>query len=113
MFTFLQLAFAGVWTYVWQWGVSVTLIILLVGAAYFTTAIPVIGPYLRDMRAHLLWAAFGIAIFLFGHTVGHRAAMKRVEIKEVIIERTVEKAVKNTTTPKAKRQPDRWDRPEH
>jgi hypothetical protein len=65
-----DLAVAGVWSQIWHWGIGIGLIILCLAGAYFTTAIPLIGPYLKDARKDLLWAAAIIAIFLAGQALG-------------------------------------------
>jgi hypothetical protein len=108
----IALAFAGIWTFIWQWGVCIALIIMLLAAAYFTTAIPILGRYLDGMRNHLLWAAFVIAVFLYGHSVGTKAANQRTAARAVVIEVTVEKAVEKAKT-KSNPAKDRWNRPEY
>lgn len=109
----LKMAFAGIWGFVFSWGLGVGLIICLLAAAYFTTAVPFIGPYLSGMRAHLLWAALGVAIFLGGHYVGASNATARCEAKQVIVDDIVDDAVAKTKTPAARGAKDKWDRPEH
>lgn len=108
---FFQMLFAGAWAYIWQWGVCVGLIVVLLLGAYFTTAIPVIGPFLKGMREHLLWAAFGVAIFLAGWTMGAKAATERAEKQSAIVVKTVDKAVEKAK--KGVKQKDPWDRAEY
>lgn len=111
--TTIELALAGVWHYILHWGIGVALIICLLGAAYFTTAVPLIGPSLSGMRKDLCWAAFGVAVFLGGHVVGAKDATNRCVAQRVIVEKTVEKAVVKSTTPKSKAKRDRWDDPKN
>lgn len=111
--TSLQLAFAGVWSMVFHWGLGLGLILLLLAAAFFTTAIPIIGPYLTNARKDLLWAAFGVAVFMAGQALGAHDEKKRNTARQVVIEKTVDKAVQKTTTPQAKARKDKFDRPEN
>lgn len=113
MFTAIQLAFAGATQYILHWGLFASLAVALAAAGYFTTAVPIIGPYLKDMREHLLWAAFGCVLVMVGMYIGGRDAARRCEAKQIIIEKVVTKAVTKTSTPKAKAQQDRWDREEY
>lgn len=109
----MQLFFAGIWAQVWHWGIGIGLIILCLAGAFFTTSIPIIGPYLTNARRDLLWAAFTIAIFLAGQWLGAHDEKRKHEARQVIIEQTVDKAVDKTKTPAAKGKPDRWDKPEN
>lgn len=110
---YIHLAAAGLWSQVWHWGTGIGLIILCLAGAYFTTAIPIIGPYLKDARKDLLWAAGLIAIFLAGQALGAHDANRRNDAKKVVIERQVDTVVERTKTPKAKARKDKWDRPEY
>lgn len=107
------LATAGISAFIWQWGLGIGLIIICVVLAYFTTAIPIIGPWLADARRHLLWAAFVIATFLAGQYLGVQNANKRHAKQQIIVEQHVDDVVQNTKTEKFKKQEDRWDRPEY
>lgn len=109
----LQLIFAGIWSQVWHWGTGIGLIILLVALAWFTTAVPVIGPYLTNARRDLLWAASAVAIFLAGQALGSHDEARKNAAKQVVIENRVDAVVEKTTTPAAKAQKDRWNRPEY
>lgn len=112
-FTSVQLAFAGVTQFIVSWGFFGTVAAGLVAAGYFSKVIPVVGPYLEPIRRDLYWAAFGCVLIMFGMYVGAKDATNRCEIKQAIVEKVVTKAVEKTTTPKAKRQNDRWDKPEY
>ncbi len=109
----INLALAGIWAQVWHWGLGIGLIILCLAGAYFTTSIPIIGPHMTHARKDLLWAAFGIAIFLAGQALGAHDANRRNEAKQVVIEERVDDVVEKTKTPKARARTDRWDRPEN
>lgn len=109
----LQLAFAGVWGQVWHWGTGVGLIILCLAGAYFTTAIPVIGPYLTHARKDFLWAAAGIAIFLGGQALGAHDEARKTAARKIVIEQQVDSVVEQTKTPKSRAKKDRWDRSEN
>lgn len=106
----IKMALAGVWAFIFSWGLGVGLIICLLLAAYFTTAIPLIGPFLTDQRKHLILAAVAIAIYLGGYYVGARDANKRNTAKQDIVEDTVDKAIDRA---RRSTRPDPWDRPEH
>jgi hypothetical protein len=106
----IKMAFAGLWAFIFSWGLGVAIIIGLLAAAYFTTAVPFIGPYLKDARSHLLWAAFVVAVFLAGQYTGAHNATKRHEAQQTIVEQTVDKALDNAKKDKSK---DKWDRPEY
>lgn len=113
MFTTVQLFFAGLGLPTLRWTAGLGLIVGLVFLAYGSASIPIIGPYLRDLRSHLLWIAFGVAVFMMGHVIGYKDGVARGKAQQVVIEKVVTKAVTKTTTPKARRQNDRWDKPEH
>lgn len=108
-----DLAVAGVWAQIWHWGTGVGLILLCLAAAYFTTAIPLIGPYLEGARKDLLWAAFGIAVFLAGQALGAHDANRRNVAKQIVVEERVDSVVEKTKTPKYRKMPDRYDKPEN
>lgn len=107
----IQTTTAGLWSFIWHWGVGVASIILLVGGAVFSQSIPLIGPYLHELRKDMLWAAAAIALFLGGQWVGARDAANRCEKKAVVIEKIVKQTVKGVQTPKAATQKDKWDNP--
>jgi len=109
----LQTTFAGVWAYVFHWGIGIASIILLIAGAIFSQSIPIIGPYLHEIRKDMLWAAFGIALFLGGQWVGNHDAANRCDKKAVVIEKIVKQVVKGTTTPKAATQKDKYDSPDN
>lgn len=108
-----DMAVAGVWAQVWHWGTGIGLIILLLAAAYFTTAIPFIGPSLKDARGHLLMAAAVIAVFLAGQALGAHDANRRNAARQIILEQHVDTVVETTKTPRFRKMPDRWDNPEN
>lgn len=110
---YINLALAGIWSQVWHWGTCIGLIILMVAAAYFTTSIPLIGKYLDGARKDLLWAAFGIAVFLAGQVLGAHDQARKTVAKQIVVDTQVEKVVKKTTSPKFKKMNDRWDKPEN
>ena len=109
----LNLLTAGLWSYVWQWSLAFTLMAGLITAAVMTTAIPVIGPYLGAIRAHLAWAALAIALFMVGWTQGAKTSSARTEAKQIVIERNVTRAVEGAKKPSVQGWPDRWDREDH
>lgn len=113
MFTSIQLAFAGVTQYILHWGLFGSLALGLVAASYFAASIPFIGKFLEPIRRDLLWAALGCVLIMFGMFIGAKDATNRCEAKQIVIEKVVTKAVNKTTTPKAQRQKDRWDKPEY
>jgi len=107
------LATAGIGAFIWHWGAGIGLIIICVVLAYFTTAVPIIGPWLTDARRHLLWAAFVIATFLAGQWLGAHDANRRHAKQQVVIGNTVDQVVRDTKTDKFQKRQDRYDRPEH
>jgi hypothetical protein len=109
----LNLAAAGIWSQVWHWGLGIGLIILCLAGAYFTTAIPLIGPYLKDARKDLLWAAGLIAIFLAGQALGAHDEARKATAKQKVVEQHVDSVVQKTTTPRYRKMKDRWDNPEN
>jgi hypothetical protein len=113
VWTSIQLAFAGATSYILNWGVWGGLAAGLVFCAFFSNLIPVVGPYLTALRKDLLWAAFGCVLIMFGMHQGGKAATDRCVAQQVVITKVVTKAVHKTTTPAAKRQKDRFDRPEY
>lgn len=110
---FIKLAAAGVWSEVWHWGTGIGLIVLCLAGAYFTTAIPLIGPYLTHARKDLLWAAFGIGVFMAGQALGEHDANRRNAAKQKVVEQHVDSVVQKTTTPRYRKMKDRWDNPEN
>ncbi len=106
----LQWMMAGIWSQVWHWGTGVGVILLLLAMAWFTTAVPLIGPLLTGARTHLLWAAFVVAVFLGGQSLGAHDQSRKDAARKVVIEHQVDAVVE-----KAKRttKRDRWDRPEY
>jgi hypothetical protein len=113
MFTAIQLAFAGVTHYILHWGLFGGLAIGLAATAWFSQVIPVVGPWLYPIRRDLYWAAFGCVLIVAGMYMGAQDATNRCEAKQLVIEKVVTKAVEQTTTPQAKRQKDRYDKPEY
>lgn len=117
MWTAVQLAFAGLWPLVFHWGIGVGAIALCLIGAYGTrliAGVPLVGPWLSTalspLRHDLLWAAFGIAIFMAGMAIGTHDEANHCVAKTVVIEKRVDNVVKRTATPKAKKQADPWDR---
>jgi hypothetical protein len=108
-----DLAVAGVWAQVWHWGTGIGLIILCLAGAYFTTAIPIIGPWLTNARKDLLWAAAVIAVFMAGQALGAHDEARKNAAKKVVIEQRVDTVVEKTKTPKARARRDKWDKPEY
>ena len=109
----VQQTFAGITAFIIHWGFWGSLAAGLVAAGLFSSMIPVIGPYLTAIRRDLYWAAFGCVLIMFGMYQGARDATARCEAKQVVITKTVTKAVTKTKTPSAQKQNDRWDRPEY
>lgn len=109
----LQLLFAGIWSQIWHWGTGIGIIVILLAMAYFTTAIPFIGPWLGNARKDLLWAAFGVGLLLTGEAIGAHDQAKKSDAKKIVIEQHVDKVVKKAKTPRARAAKDRWDRPEY
>lgn len=119
-YTNVQLAFAGVTQFIVSWGFFGSLAAGLVAAAYFSkliVAVPVVGPlferFIVPIRKDLYWAAFGCVLIMFGMYVGAKDATNRCVAKQVVIEKIVTKAVDKTSTPRAKKQADRWDKTEY
>lgn len=123
LWTSIELAFAGAWAGLLHKGTGVALIVLLLFLAYGTrllAMIPMVGPLLskffEPLRKDLLWAAFGVGVFLAGQFVGTHDEAARCVAKTVVIENVVDKTVKSTTPkPTKDRKPvqDRWDNPEN
>ena len=107
----IQTTTAGWLAYIMHWGLGIASIILLVAGAIFSQSIPIIGPYLHEIRKDMLWAAAAIALFLGGQWVGAHDAANRCDKKAVVIEKIVKQVVKGTTTPKAAGQKDKYDSP--
>lgn len=110
---YVHMALAGIWSQVWHWGTGIGLIILCLAGAYFTTAIPLIGPLLVNARKDLLWAAAVIAVFLAGQALGASDQRRHDAAKVVVIESTVTKAVTHAKTPSAHKRKDKFDDPEN
>lgn len=110
---YIHLAVAGAWSQVWHWGTGIGLIVLCLAGAYFTTAIPIIGPYLKDARKDLLWAALGIGVFLAGQALGAHDEARKTAAKQNVVEQKVDGVVEKTKTPRYRKQKDRWDNPEN
>lgn len=108
MFTSMQLMFAGIWPMLFHWGLGVFAIGVLLAAAFFTTSIPFIGPYLTGLRSQLLWAAAGVGLLLAGQWIGAHDANRRCEAKTIVIEKIVTKVVKGAERNAGKRL-DKWD----
>lgn len=108
-----QLLFAGVTKYVVHWGFWGTATAVLLALGVFAPAIPVIGPFLSKIRKDFFLAAGVCVAVMYGMYTGAKDATARCVAKEVVIEKTVTKAVDKTKTPAAKRQRDRWDNPEY
>lgn len=104
---------AGIWSQVWHWGTGIGLIIVCLAGAYFTTAIPIIGPYLTNARKDLLWASFGIAVFLAGQALGAHDEARKAVAREALVERQVDTVVEKTKTPRYRKMQDRYDKPEN
>lgn len=110
---FVHMALAGIWSQVWHWGTGIGLIVLCLAGAYFTTAIPIIGPYLANARKDLLWAAGVIAVFLAGQALGAHDEARKDAARQIVVEKRVDSVVEKTKTPKARARSDKWDRPEY
>ncbi len=106
---YIELALAGIWPFVWHWGTEIGLIILLVAAAYFSAAIPVIGPFLAGLRKELYMVAGAIAVLMAGQVIGAHDANNRCKAKQTVIEKIVVKEVAKTKTPAAVHQDDPFD----
>lgn len=123
MWTAWELFWAGSWGVVWHWGTGVGIIILCLVGAFASNAIPVIGPFLGGIRKPLLWVAASVAFFLGGEYVGGQDQIAKCVAKTVVIERTVDRVVRETT-PVPDKKPlkkgqkrvspsDQWDNPEN
>lgn len=109
----INMALAGIWSQVWHWGTGIGLIILCLAGAYFTSAIPILGPWLANARKDLLWAAFGIAVFLAGQALGAHDEARKAKARVVVIQDTVTKAVTHAKTPAAHQRKDKFDDPKN
>jgi ABC-type siderophore export system fused ATPase/permease subunit len=96
---FIEMAFAGVWTMVWHWGIGVGLVICLCALAYL---LPV---YQKDF----LYAALLIVVALFFMAVGIRDERTRVAAQQQTLIKEVDTVVQGTKTPRARAQRDPYD----
>ena len=120
MVTGVELAFAGAWTMIWERGVGIAAIVILLGLAFgsqILAGIPMIGPFLArlfaPMRKDLCWAAFAVALVLGGEWIGARAEAEKCVAKTVVIEHVTDKAVAKTMTPAARAAKDPYDNPDN
>lgn len=84
MLTSLEVWFKGIWPFILHGGTGVTLITVLLGAAYFS---PV-------FKKDFIWAAAVVAVLLFAYGVGVHDEAKRRDLREVELVRVVRDAVK-------------------
>ncbi len=114
MFGYLiEHAFAGLGHLIWHWGTGIGLIIILLALAWFTQAVPIIGPYLTGMRKDLLWAALAVGVFLFGMATGIKDERRVCTAQTVVVTKYVGKAVEKTKTPRARAEKDPYDNPDN
>jgi hypothetical protein len=109
----LHVFFAGLWGLVWHFGTGFGLAILLFAAGWFTTAIPVIGPFLTGMRKDLWWAAVAVAIATFMMGVGVKLQLNRDHAQSAVVNTTVNNATESVNTPASVAKPDPWDRKDY
>lgn len=110
MFAFHMLT-AGIWPFLWHWGIGVAIIILCLAGAFFSASIPLIGPWLAPLRKDLEWTAAATAVFLMAHALGARDEAAHNKARQVVIEQKVDDVVKTTRTPRARQQKDPYDSP--
>lgn len=108
-----HMATAGLEAYIWQWGTGIGAIIILVGLAFFSEAIPLIGPKLHELRKDLLWVAGGIALFLLGVADGDRLRGNRDAIQQAEVRSAVHAVVTQSKSPAALKRPDKFNSPEN
>lgn len=109
----LQMIVAGLWPQLWHWGTGIGVIIICIACAWFTTAVPVIGPYLKGIRKDLVWVAVAVAVFLAGNVMGARDQASKDKAKGAVVTKHVDKVVKSVKTPKFKSTKDPWDNPNY
>lgn len=96
---FIEMAFAGVWSMVWHWGVGIGLIICLCALAYL---LPV---YQKDF----LYAALLVVVALVFMSIGIRDERTRVAAQQRVLINQVDKVVKGTRTPSSRAARDPYD----
>lgn len=97
----LQLEAAGIWSFIWNWGLGIGVIILCGIGIVFTDSIPVIGPWLGRERKGLLVIAIVTGAVLLGEFIGARDSSRRCTAKTVVIEKIVTKVVHKAKTDKS------------
>lgn len=112
MLTSIELLFAGAWAYVWHWGTMVALmvifLVLALAADWVDKTIPVLGPFLgKVVRKDFLFGAFGCALVIGGMYVGVHDASGRCKAKQIVVEKSVSKAVTKSLT--APSRPGKWE----
>src|ERR1041385_6933129 len=88
---------AGLWAYVWHWGLSIGTIVLLVIGGIFGGSIPIIG---HELRKDCWWAAAGVALLLVGMGIGVRYGEARCAAQVIVLEKHVGDAVRESKDPK-------------
>lgn len=106
-------ATAGLWSFIWHWGLGIGAIILLIAADVFSTSIPIIGPFLGRIREWLFLAACAIAFVLAGEYIGAHDAAYRCKAQTIVVNHYVDKIVHETQHNRrpATKSTDPWDSP--
>ena len=95
----LKLSFAALWPMIWTFGLGTGLIILCLFVAFFSSSIPIIGPFLGGLRKDLIWAAIGIFLAMTFMGIGIKQEHDRCIAQNQIIQNEVNQAVKDATKP--------------
>lgn len=90
---FIEHATAGLWSFIWHWGLGIGAIILLLAADIFSTSIPIIGPWLGKVREYLFIAACAIAFILAGEYIGARDAAHRCVAQTQVVNHFITRTV--------------------
>ena len=93
--------FAGLWTMIWHFGVGIGVVILLLAGAYF---IPVV-----KAKIALIGLAIFVVAFLVGEGFGIKLEKSHVMAQQAATNNFVDRTVKGTTAPKARKRADPWD----
>jgi hypothetical protein len=97
----LHLLFAGIWTMVWQWGIGIGLVLLCGAGAFFS---PI---YKKDF----IYAGLIVGVALFFMSLGIAQEKAHCTAQSTVIVNTVDKIVKQTSTPQSRATKDKFDDP--
>ncbi|MGZ5987582.1 MAG: hypothetical protein ACXWLZ_00900 [Rhizomicrobium sp.] len=103
IWSLIQIFFAGLWDEIWQYGIGVVLIILLLAAAWFS---PI-------FKKKFLWGAAGVGAVMIAFTIGVGTGEKRVHAQWDASRAATLTEVKKARTRAVRdvaRKPSRWVR---